>query len=369
MSNRYHGVAERLRRALVPAAIALLLLLILARATRPTAAVQHVDEETAGQSAADIKTDRERGLFQSPMPTPTYTRTPAPTPISPTDTPTPISPTDTPTPIPPTNTPTPIPPTNTPTPIPPTNTPVPIPPEMGDLAVDPPDGIIPVDAAISFTAVFTDPNPGNVGVDWYWGDGSSTNQSGVSSPAQASHAYAAAGIYAVLVRVTNDASGLSDTASYEFVIVYDPTDGFVTGGGWIDSPAGAYTYDTSLTGKATFAFVSKYTKGKQTPTGTTQFKFNAAGFEFNSDHYYWLVVKGNDEALFSGSGTINGQLAPNGDPYKFSVWANDAEPDAFRIRIWWEEFDAAATEHVIYDNGAHQTIGGGSIVIHSGKGK
>ncbi|MGD8806052.1 MAG: PKD domain-containing protein, partial [Chloroflexota bacterium] len=204
MSNRYHGVAERLRRALVPAAIALLLLLILARATRPTAAVQHVDEETAGQSAADIKTDRERGLFQSPMPTPTYTRTPAPTPISPTDTPTPISPTDTPTPIPP---------TNTPTPIPPTNTPVPIPPEMGDLAVDPPDGIIPVDAAISFTAVFTDPNPGNVGVDWYWGDGSSTNQSGVSSPAQASHAYAAAGIYAVLVRVTNDASGLSDTAS------------------------------------------------------------------------------------------------------------------------------------------------------------
>ena len=41
------------------------------------------------------------------------------------------------------------------------------------------------------------------------------------------------------------------------VVVYDPSAGFVTGGGWIDSPAGAYTADPSLTGKANFGFVSK----------------------------------------------------------------------------------------------------------------
>jgi hypothetical protein len=37
--------------------------------------------------------------------------------------------------------------------------------------------------------------------------------------------------------------------------------GFVTGGGWIDSPAGTYTADPGLSGKATFGFVSKFKKG------------------------------------------------------------------------------------------------------------
>ncbi len=43
-------------------------------------------------------------------------------------------------------------------------------------------------------------------------------------------------------------------------MVYDPDDGFVTGGGWIDSPAGACQPDPNLSGKATFGFVSRYKK-------------------------------------------------------------------------------------------------------------
>ena len=36
------------------------------------------------------------------------------------------------------------------------------------------------------------------------------------------------------------------------------TDGFVTGGGWIPSPAGAYTADPALTGRGTFGLVAKH---------------------------------------------------------------------------------------------------------------
>ena len=56
----------------------------------------------------------------------------------------------------------------------------------------------------------------------------------------------------------------------QFIVVYDPTGGFVTGGGWIDSPAGAYAANLSLTGKANFGFVSKYQKGANKPTGESR---------------------------------------------------------------------------------------------------
>ncbi|HKZ48575.1 MAG TPA: hypothetical protein VJ397_07300, partial [Thermoplasmata archaeon] len=67
-----------------------------------------------------------------------------------------------------------------------------------------------------------------------------------------------------------------------FVVVYDPEGGFVTGGGWINSPPGAYARDLTLTGKATFGFVSKYQKGGSVPTGETEFAFKVADFAFRT---------------------------------------------------------------------------------------
>ena len=144
---------------------------------------------------------------------------------------------------------------------------------------------------------------------------------------------------------------------YEYIVVYDPSGGFVTGDGWIDSPEGAYTPDESLTGKANFGFVSKYKKGAYIPTGQTEFKFKAGDLNFHSSSYEWLVVTGSDYARFKGAGTING-----GGDYKFMLWAGDGEPDTFRIKTWTEDFDG--TETVIYDNGFDQEIGGGSIVVN-----
>ena len=81
------------------------------------------------------------------------------------------------------------------------------------------------------------------------------------------------------------------------------------------------------------------------PDGNTQFQFHAAGFNFSSTSYEWLVVAGS-KAQFKGVGTINGEGV-----YKFMLTANDGNPDTFRIKIWYED---AAGEHVVYDNGSEQ---------------
>jgi hypothetical protein len=120
--------------------------------------------------------------------------------------------------------------------------------------------------------------------------------------------------------------------------------------------------DPGPTGKATFGFVSKYKKGATVPTGSTEFQFHAAGMNFHSNSYEWLVVTGSNYAKFKGSGTINGELAPNGEMYKFMIWAGDDDSDTFRIKIWYEQ---GGGEMVVYDNGFDQELGGGSIVIHT----
>jgi hypothetical protein len=129
-------------------------------------------------------------------------------------------------------------------------------------------------------------------------------------------------------------------------------------------------FPTSTGGKASFGFVSKYQRGAVVPTGNTTFVFQDADLNFKSESYDWLLVTGSDYAKFKGDGTINSFSAPNGQPYKFMVWAGDGdaagEPDTFRIKIWYE---GGAGEVVVYDNGMDQAIGGGNIVVHSGKTK
>ena len=210
----------------------------------------------------------------------------------------------------------------------------------------------------------SDPEADSLSYTWDFGDGSS------GTGVMPSHSYAGAGIYNVCLTV-NDGTVNSDP-NCTIVVVYDPSGGFVTGGGWIDSPAGAYSADPDLTGRATFGFVAKYKKGASVPTGNTSFALDLAGLAFYSDSYEWLVVnRGGANAQFKGSGTVNGGLDPNGEPYKFMLWAGDGSPDTFRIKIWFED---GGVETVVYDNGfdgsgneAGQPIGAGNIVVHKGK--
>lgn len=217
-----------------------------------------------------------------------------------------------------------------------------------------------VNTLVTAGASFSDPDGGdNHTAQWDWGDGPSA--AGLvdedAKTVSGSHGYSAAGVYTLTLTIA-DAAGDSDSGVFEFVVVYDPAAGFVTGGGWIDSPAGAYAENPDLTGKATFGFVSKYQKGATVPTGNTEFQFKAGSLNFHSTSYDWLVVTASDYARFKGTGTINGS-----GNYKFQIWAGDKAPDTFRIKIWKEGTDG--TEDVVYDNGFDQRIGGGSIVIHT----
>lgn len=216
---------------------------------------------------------------------------------------------------------------------------------------------------VSFAGDFTDPgalDTHSMSVDW--GDGSTTPVPSVTSPVSATHQYASAGVFDIAVLVTDDDGGTS-SATCGFVVVFDPEGGFVTGGGHIDSPAGAYAADPQAAGRASFGFVSKYKRGASTPTGSTEFQFAAGDLNFHSSSYQWLVVAGS-KAQFKGTGTVNGV-----EGYGFMLTATDASPDTFRIKIW-----RTADDSVVYDNqmgssdAAEPTtaLTRGSIVVHRG---
>jgi PKD repeat protein len=236
-----------------------------------------------------------------------------------------------------------------------------VPPELGPISVS--DNLLEVNVEpVEAWATFDDPCVPHSAV-WDWGDGHLTEQDPVTSPITATHIYNEPGVYEVILTLT-DSKGQSDTSVYQYVVVYDPEGGFVTGGGWIYSAAGSYIPDDTLEGMANFGFVSKYKKGANVPTGQTEFQFHVADLNFHSSEYDWLVVNQNGtNAQFKGSGTINGDPSPTGEDFKFMLWAGDKNPDTFRIKIWYEEDG----EVVVYDNGFEQEIESGSIVIHKAK--
>lgn len=244
-----------------------------------------------------------------------------------------------------------------------------VPPTLGLIYA--PLVILQINQPASISADFTDPgllDTHTVSIDW--GDGSVTGGSvsevNGSGTASGSHAYLTPGLYTVMMTVT-DKDGGSASQTFEYIVVYDPTGGFVTGSGWIDSPAGAYAGDPALTGKATFGFVSKYQKGASVPNGFTEFQFKAGDLNFYADTYEWLVISGS-KAQYKGTGTLNGAGS-----YAFILTATDGNSDGksgvdkFRIRIWDK-----VTGDKVYDNqsGATDTddpttvLGGGNIVVH-----
>ena len=236
-------------------------------------------------------------------------------------------------------------------------------------------------ASINVSIPFTDVDvaasqPYTATIDW--GNGTTTTSS-YASPGTISgnKTYPAVGVYTVKVTVQQDnfPSTHYDAKTFEYyVVVYDPNGGFVTGGGWIDSPAGACKRApcTPLTvGKANFGFVSKYKKGQSAPDGNTEFQFKAGDINFHSEVYEWLVVAGA-KAQFKGTGTINGS-----GNYGFMLTAIDGQisggggVDKFRIKVW----DKNNGDAVVYDNQVigdpsdtaipTTALGGGSINIQT----
>ena len=114
-----------------------------------------------------------------------------------------------------------------------------------------------------------------------WGD--TTTSSGVvtevaaSGSVTGSHVYAASGTYTVSVTIRDDNAGTVIVTATTSVVVYNRSLSFVTGGGWINSPSGAYTpgnsTDPDLVGRGNFGFVARYPSPTATvPTGETEFQ-------------------------------------------------------------------------------------------------
>ena len=242
-----------------------------------------------------------------------------------------------------------------------------------------------VTASVQVSAAFTDGNPGDVhavaATTIEWGDGAVSRggtggtlvvrepQGATQGSVAGTHAYAAPGVYTVRVTVA-DRAGAAVTTAVEYVVVYDADAGFVTGGGWITSVAGAFKPNGALQGKASFGFVSRYEKGASKPTGNTQFQFHAANLVFRSTAYDWLVVSPT-KAMYHGTGTVSGLGAGLDGTYQFQLTATDGQGaggdgvDKFRIRIF------GGPTGLLYDNewtkgpneDASTVLGGGSIQI------
>jgi hypothetical protein len=231
-----------------------------------------------------------------------------------------------------------------------------------------------VGSPVIASASFTDPGTADTHtgqVIWDLGASplaASITETSGSGTVSATSAALGAGVYSITLTVTDKDGGAAQSAATGYVVVYDPSGSFVTGGGWFTSPAGAcdgVVCAASATGKATFGFVSKYLPGANLPSGNTQFEFSAGGLKFVSTSYSWLVVAGS-RAQYKGAGTVNGVAG-----YQFLVTAIDGDAvggrgaDQFRIKIW----NAGG---VVYDNqrgsaddsDAALGLGGGSIVIH-----
>ncbi len=236
-----------------------------------------------------------------------------------------------------------------------------------------------------------------------WGD-TTTSSAAVSEfsgngSVTAGHVYASTGTYSVSVTITDDNGGVVVATATTSIVVYNRSQSFVTGGGWINSPSGAYTpnnaTDPDVVGRGNFGFVARYPSPTATiPTGNTEFQLrvrNPRGHDDDDDErkrcgdrwddarttsvslnlhstgYLSLVVEGTKtKAYYRGTGTVNGVSG-----YEFLVSVidgrNTSAPDRFRIKVW-----KTSTGDVLYDNqsgavdaaSATQAIAGGSIVIH-----
>jgi hypothetical protein len=215
----------------------------------------------------------------------------------------------------------------------------------------------PVNTAITLGAVWSDATTAWYSID----DGPFTEMSlnGETFIADLG-AFTEAAVHNVCVRAS-DTAGNSAGDHCFLVAVYDPTAGFATGGGWFNSPAGAFFADPSLTGKVTFGFASKYLKDATVPTGSTRFQLHFAGISFKGRTYDWLVLS-DTHVQYKGLGTINGA-----GEYEFMLTAIDGTAsDDGRERIGMKIWDPV-TGLVIYENDPTTALGGGSIVTHTGQ--
>jgi hypothetical protein len=247
------------------------------------------------------------------------------------------------------------------------------------ISLDVPSGPIVLNEEINVSAVYEDVNLASA--IWEWSDG--TTSAGIISAGNitGSHTYTEPGVFTISLLI-KDICGQTAQESFDYIVIVDPNGAFVTGGGYLMSPKGAFVGDESISGKAHFAFVAKYKKDKKgkedkdhdshndyskMPHGVTVFYLKEAKIKFKSKSVDWLMVNGN-VAMYQGTGKI--KKDPTDYRYQVSViddgHGKKAE-DKYRFQLW-----DIASGALVYDNqlgdganaNATQVIDRGAIVIH-----
>jgi hypothetical protein len=221
-------------------------------------------------------------------------------------------------------------------------------------AINVSSSLVQVGTQITATANFTDPGVLDTHeATWNWGDGNTpgTINNGTVSD---THTYTQAGVYEITLTV-EDNDGGSGSSTFQYLVVYDPSAGFLTGAGRFDSP--------NPSGNVIFGVSAKYT-GTGTPTGEARINFQAGDITLDSTSYQWLVVTGA-KATLKGDATVNGTAG-----YTFIISGIDGSQtggdNLIRVKI------TDSSNNTIYDTqpGAADTaapttpLSNGTIKVH-----
>jgi uncharacterized repeat protein (TIGR01451 family) len=220
------------------------------------------------------------------------------------------------------------------------------PPSAGPIAWNTPVDQLRAGTAATASSTAADPD-GNLSTGtWIWGDGSSPSPATISGgTATGTHTYAAAGFYTVTLTVT-DSAGLT-AQSHSTVTVSNPAAGYLTGAGFINSPASSLTAKPTLGGTATITQLSARHAADGTmglSTNTFKLSYSTGSFTFNSTSMQWMVVSGNTVWLKGeGWSTVNGVT----EAASFLVAGFDVATGYDKARV---KIQSKATGQVIYDN-------------------
>lgn len=225
---------------------------------------------------------------------------------------------------------------------------------------------VPLQASVAFV---DEDHVGTRGVTWSWGDGSGAQagrmrESDAAGNAEASHSFAAPGIYTVTATVV-DRSGRSTAVSHD-VVVTAPSGGAVAGAGTLMSPAGAFAQTPRYAGKASFRLIAPTERTAQAERVPAMLQFDLPGLNFRSQDFHLLGRQGTQQ-VFEGNGTAGGAAG-----YKFRLSTSAAVPGgeqgSFVLKIW--HTDPASHKDVVdYDNArapsgiAPGRVTDGSIVL------
>ena len=178
-----------------------------------------------------------------------------------------------------------------------------------------------------------------------------------------------AGVHQVDVR-TRDVAGNTSDVSTSYLVVYDPSGAWATGGGWFvpggpSSDPGDLLPGLDGTSKAHFGFSVRYQTGASTvPAGDLQFRYIVPGqgptFVVEDAGFDSLVVTNNTWAKFQGLVTVDGTTGL----HPVHVDARDAnnQPDRFIIKIWAPGADPDVDDPIYRASG---DLSGGNIKIHN----